>query len=150
MTRMAPLVGDAVLREMTRRLAAGVRPYDVGGRYGGEEFLIVFPGCNASNLVVGAERLRHCVADYPVETTAGQVSVTLSLGLGSAEQRDKETLDSDTFLHTADQALYTAKARARNRVESALATERAPPAPDLGRGNCVYDTLRRVQEILMS
>src|SRR5277367_566482 len=116
------LVGDAVLREVTRRLAAGVRPYDVVGRYGGEEFLIVFPGCNAANLVIGAERLRHCVADQKIETSAGQLSVTLSFGLASAEQGEKETLDSDTFLHTADQALYAAKARGRNRVESALAS----------------------------
>jgi two-component system, cell cycle response regulator len=116
------LVGDAVLREVTRRLASGVRPYDVVGRYGGEEFLIVFPGCNAANLVIGAERLRHCVADQPVETSAGQLSVTLSLGLASAEQGEKETLGSDTFLQTADQALYAAKARGRNRVESALAS----------------------------
>jgi two-component system cell cycle response regulator len=122
------LVGDAVLREVTRRLAAGVRPYDVVGRYGGEEFLIVFPGCNAANLVIGAERLRHCVANDPVETSAGRLSVTLSLGLASAEQGEKETLDSETFLQTADQALYAAKARGRNRVESALASSHASGA----------------------
>ena len=115
------LVGDAVLREVTRRLAAGVRPYDVVGRYGGEEFLVVFPGCNAANLVVGAERLRHCVADHPVETTAGPLSVTLSLGLASAEQGEKEILDCETFLRTADEALYAAKAGGRNRVETARA-----------------------------
>jgi two-component system cell cycle response regulator len=81
------LVGDAVLREVTRRLAEGVRPYDAVGRYGGEEFLIVFPGCTSANLILGAERLRHCIADQPVETTAGIIPVTLSLGLASAELR---------------------------------------------------------------
>jgi two-component system cell cycle response regulator len=116
------LVGDAVLREVTRRLAAGVRPYDVVGRYGGEEFLIVFPGCGAANLIVGAERLRHCIADQPVETSVGPIPVTLSLGLASVEQGEKETLDCEAFLHTADEALYAAKARGRNRVESALAS----------------------------
>jgi diguanylate cyclase (GGDEF)-like protein len=116
------LVGDAVLREVTRRLAAGVRPYDVVGRYGGEEFLIVFPGCGAANLIVGAERLRHCIADQPVETSVGPIPVTLSLGLASVEQGEKETLDCEAFLRTADEALYVAKARGRNRVESALAS----------------------------
>jgi diguanylate cyclase (GGDEF)-like protein len=116
------LVGDAVLREVTRRLAAGVRPYDVVGRYGGEEFLIVFPGCGAANLIVGAERLRHCIADQPVETSVGPIPVTLSLGLASVEQGEKETLDCEAFLRTADEALYAAKARGRNRVESALAS----------------------------
>jgi two-component system cell cycle response regulator len=119
------LVGDTVLQEVTRRLAVGVRPYDVVGRYGGEEFLIVFPGCNASNLVVGAERLRHCVADQPIETSAGQIAVTLSLGLASAEQGEQETPDCEVFLRAADEALYAAKARGRNRVEIAPAAQAA-------------------------
>jgi two-component system cell cycle response regulator len=123
------LVGDAVLQEVTRRLAAGVRPYDAVGRYGGEEFLIVFPGCSLDNLVVGAERLRHCVADHPIETSAGQLPVTLSLGLASVEQDEKETLDCETFLRSADEALYAAKARGRNRVETAPAPRAA------GQGN---------------
>jgi diguanylate cyclase (GGDEF)-like protein len=119
------LVGDAVLREVTRRLAVGVRPYDAVGRYGGEEFLIVFPGCNAVNLVVGAERLRHCIADQPIETSVGLLPVTLSLGLASVEQREKETRDCEAFLRSADEALYAAKARGRNRVETAPASRAA-------------------------
>ncbi len=115
------LVGDSVLQEVTRRLAIGVRPYDAVGRYGGEEFLIVFPGCTAPNLIVGAERLRHCIADQPVETSVGWIPVTLSLGLSSVEQGKNEPLDCETFLHGADEALYAAKARGRNRVESAPA-----------------------------
>jgi diguanylate cyclase (GGDEF)-like protein len=119
------LIGDAVLQEVTRRLAVGVRPYDVVGRYGGEEFLVVFPGCNAANLIVGAERLRHCIGDQPIETSAGQISVTLSLGLASVEQNEKETLACEAFLRTADEALYAAKARGRNRVEIAPASRAA-------------------------
>src|SRR5580658_4173638 len=111
------LVGDAVLQEVTRRLDAGVRPYDVVGRYGGEEFLIVFPGCTPANLAVGAERLRHCIADQLIETSAGPIAVTLSLGLASVEQDEKEMLDCETLLRIADEALYAAKARGRNRVE---------------------------------
>ncbi len=119
------LVGDAVLQEVTRRLAASVRPYDVVGRYGGEEFLIVFPGCTGPNLILGAERLRHCIADQPIETSVGQIPVTLSLGLASVEQDEKETLDCETFLRIADEALYVAKARGRNRVETAPSSRTA-------------------------
>jgi two-component system cell cycle response regulator len=119
------LIGDAVLQEVTRRLAVGVRPYDVVGRYGGEEFLVVFPGCNAANLIVGAERLRHCIADQPIETSVGQISVTLSLGLASVEPDEKETVDCEAFLRNADEALYAAKARGRNRVETAPASRAA-------------------------
>lgn len=115
------LVGDAVLQEVTRRLAACVRPYDSVGRYGGEEFLIVFPGCSAPNLIIGAERLRHCIADQPVETSVGPISVTLSLGLASAEPGEKEMIDCEVLLRIADEALYAAKAGGRNRVESAPA-----------------------------
>jgi diguanylate cyclase (GGDEF)-like protein len=97
------------------------RPAAVG-RYRGQEFLVVFPGCNAANLIVGAERLRHCIADEAIETSVGPIPVTLSLGLASAEQDDNETLDCEVFLRTADEALYAAKARGRNRVESAPAS----------------------------
>jgi diguanylate cyclase (GGDEF)-like protein len=111
------LVGDDVLRVVTKRLAESVRPYDAVGRYGGEEFLVVFPGCNAANLIIGAERLRRCIADQPIETSVGQIPVTLSLGLASVEQDETQTLDCETFLRNADEALYAAKARGRNRVK---------------------------------
>jgi two-component system, cell cycle response regulator len=113
------LVGDTVLQEATRRLAANVRPYDAVGRYGGEEFLIVLPGCNAFNLGVSAERLRHCIADQVIETSVGQIPLTLSLGLASVEQGEKKMLDCEMFLRHADKALYAAKDRGRNRVETA-------------------------------
>src|ERR1700730_16440958 len=83
--RHGHLVGDAVLQEVGHRLASGLRSYDSVGRYGGEEFLIVVPGCDALNLVVTAERLRHRIADQPFETSAGPVSVTVSLGLAAAQ-----------------------------------------------------------------
>ena len=92
------------------------------GHYRDQEFLVVFSGCNAANLIVGAERLRHCIADEAIETSVGPIPVTLSLGLASAEQDDNETLDCEVFLRTADEALYAAKARGRNRVESAPAS----------------------------
>jgi diguanylate cyclase (GGDEF)-like protein len=117
------MVGDTVLQEVTRRLAAGVRPYDAVGRYGGEEFFIVLPGCKASDLVVSAERLRHRIADSPIETSAGQLPVTLSLGLSSVEQGENRELNCETFLRTADEALYAAKDRGRNRVETAGAPQ---------------------------
>jgi two-component system, cell cycle response regulator len=116
------LVGDAVLQEVTRRLAASLRQYDAVGRYGGEEFLIVLPACSAPNLLISAERLRRCIADQPVETSAGQIPVTLSLGLASVEQGEKETPDCETFLRHADEALYAAKDRGRNRAETAAAS----------------------------
>jgi len=119
------LIGDAVLQEVARRLVPGVRPYDAIGRYGGEEFLILFPGCNLPSLVALAERLRLCIADRPIETIVGPISVTMSLGLACGEQFEKGASECETILRYADEALYSAKARGRNRVEAAIAPQAA-------------------------
>jgi diguanylate cyclase (GGDEF)-like protein len=115
------LVGDAVLQEVGRRLAAALRSYDSVGRYGGEEFLIIVPGCDALNLVVTGERLRRSIADQPIATSAGPVAVTISLGLAAAQVNESGLVESATLIRDADAALYTAKARGRNRVETATA-----------------------------
>jgi diguanylate cyclase (GGDEF)-like protein len=115
------LVGDAVLKEASRRLNTTLRSYDSVGRYGGEEFLIIVPGCDPLNLMVAAERLRHCIADRPMETSAGPVPVTLSLGAVAAQTNERESIDAEALLRAADEALYAAKANGRNRVESAPA-----------------------------
>jgi two-component system cell cycle response regulator len=112
------LVGDAVLHETGRRLASAVRSYDCVGRYGGEEFLIIVPGCDASGLDVSAERLRQAVSESPFEIADGQLAVTLSAGVVSARPNKLEMLDCAALLRAADQALYTAKANGRNRIAS--------------------------------
>jgi two-component system, cell cycle response regulator len=113
------MVGDVVLRESAHRMAASVRNYDWVGRYGGEEFLIVVPGCDADALGASAERLRASVAAPPVETTAGPVSMTLSIGIVSAMPPGPSALSVEKLLYAADTALYLAKANGRNRVETA-------------------------------
>ena len=57
--------GDAVLREAARRLKSAARRYDSVGRYGGEEFLIVLPGCDADDAAVQAERMREAIGGTP-------------------------------------------------------------------------------------
>ena len=113
------MVGDVVLRESAHRMAASVRNYDWVGRYGGEEFLIVVPGCDAEALLASAERLRACIADPPVETTAGPVPMTLSIGIVSAMPPGPSAPNLEKLLYAADLALYKAKANGRNRVEMA-------------------------------
>jgi two-component system cell cycle response regulator len=60
------LAGDDVLREATRRMGGAIRVYDSLGRYGGEEFLIVAPGCSTQDARVQAERLRTCISEQPI------------------------------------------------------------------------------------
>jgi diguanylate cyclase (GGDEF)-like protein len=113
------LVGDGVLQEVARRLASFVRAYDFVGRYGGEEFLAVMPSCSPSDLVNGAERLRCGIADKPIETSAGPIQCTISLGVASAPVGDRESSELEALLRVSDEALYLAKRNGRNRVEIA-------------------------------
>jgi len=119
------LVGDAVLREVSNRLLGSVRTYDFIGRYGGEEFLIIIPSCDPRDLRVGAERLRRSIADRPIETSAGSVASTISIGVASAPMADEGTSELEALLKVSDEALYQAKDNGRNRVEIALATRAA-------------------------
>jgi len=110
------LVGDAVLRELAKRLAASVRGYNFVGRYGGEEFLIVSQNCDAPAILSSAERLRQAVAESPMGGTAGDaIKVTVSVGVVSTAGGESGQ-DRLTILRAADCALYGAKSAGRNCV----------------------------------
>jgi two-component system, cell cycle response regulator len=72
--------GDEVLKEIARRLQSSVRSYDLVGRHGGEEFLVVLPNCSEIAALSRADALRTAVAE-PVQTSLGPVRVTLSIGV---------------------------------------------------------------------
>lgn len=109
------LAGDAVLREVAGRLRDVLRPYDSVGRYGGEEFLLVLPGCDCLVATTLAERLREHVANKPVQTEDGPITVTLSLGVASTMEENGTTTSTD-LLRVADGALYSAKHAGRNKT----------------------------------
>jgi two-component system cell cycle response regulator len=112
------LAGDMVLRETASRMMSVARPYDLIGRYGGEEFLILLPGCDATNTMSFAERLRERIGSQPYAYQQEQIRVTLSQGAISIQGGGK--MDSvQTILDAADMALYRAKNNGRNRVEMA-------------------------------
>jgi diguanylate cyclase (GGDEF)-like protein len=108
------LTGDAVLVEIARRLRRAVRSYDLIGRYGGEEFLILMPGCDVADSVANAERIRSSVISERVSLPEGDVRVTISAGVacGSGENSG----DVNGLIRIADTALYRAKAMGRNLV----------------------------------
>lgn len=118
------LVGDAVLKEIARRLADSVRPYDVVGRYGGEELLIALPGCDESGAVNFAERVRVAVCEKDIDTAEGPIGASVSLG--AAVFDGSSHLDPDTAVRSADAELYAAKQGGRNCVRVALIPDHAP------------------------
>jgi two-component system, cell cycle response regulator len=115
------LAGDTVLREVTRKMQTDVRPYDAVGRYGGEEFLVLLPGCNSSETRLKAERLREAIVKEPVVTASGILNVTMSVGGVATADWPNDT--PNQILQMADLALYRAKEEGRNRTVMAGAAE---------------------------
>jgi diguanylate cyclase (GGDEF)-like protein len=109
--RYGHLAGDAVLCEAAARMSAVSRCYDGLGRYGGEEFLVVLPGCDLAAAVAQAERLREAVAVPLFRMPDRDLPVTCSIGVACADGSSPEAL-----IRRADEALYQAKAQGRNQV----------------------------------
>lgn len=116
--------GDIVLKEAVRRAQIELRPYDVLGRYGGEEFMVLLPGCELRAGSVVAERLRKCLADAPFEVDSHKLAVTASFGIVCSAQPHTSL---EMLVDAADSALYRAKANGRNRIELAKAQSSSPP-----------------------
>ena len=110
------LVGDAALREVAARLNAVVRPYDVIGRYGGEEFMIAAAELDPQAACGFAERLRAGISSLPIKTSEATVRVTVSVGVATSHASPLWSLEK--LIRSADTALYRAKANGRNCVEA--------------------------------
>ncbi len=111
------LVGDEVLRGVVHRMSRQLRRYDALGRLGGEEFLILLIDCDRGQLETAAERIRGSVDERPVGTSAGLLSVTVSLGAAWVPGGRK--VSARQLLSAADRALYAAKDGGRNRLSMA-------------------------------
>jgi two-component system cell cycle response regulator len=104
-----------ILVEAARRMKEAVRSYDLVGRYGGEEFLVVSPDCDGQQIQLCAERIRSAMAEQPVLVLGSAIAITASVGTAVLVPRlntEKEALAA------ADTALYRAKSGGRNQVVS--------------------------------
>ena len=108
------LFGDEALREIVRRFRACLRVYDSVGRYGGEEFLLVLPGCDLMTTIIRADQIRTRVGDQPVNWSRTSRVVTVSMGVACALAGN---VDVESLLNQVDKGLYEAKRKGRNRVE---------------------------------
>ena len=108
--------GDTVLKEIAERLKSDLRPYDLAGRYGGEEFLLILPGCDLATGIRRADEIRRLVERNPISTGCGSRNLTVSMGVTVTPTTRGHSLA--TILQQADSALYAAKNNGRNRVEA--------------------------------
>ena len=106
------LVGDGVLHDVATRMVTGARSSDIVGRYGGEEFLILFEDATLDTTRDLAERIRIRVLADPFIEDSAKLFVTVSLGVAEARAGDS----AESLIRRADQAMYEAKAAGRNRV----------------------------------
>jgi len=105
--------GDSALRHVVEQIQSLLAVDQVLGRYGGEEFLLILPGCDATAAMERAEHIRQQVADTPIQLDGIRLQLTLSLGVAALVLGLE---DLDELLKLADQALYAAKHEGRNRT----------------------------------
>ncbi len=118
------LIGDKALRAVTDALQSQLRGYDLAGRFGGEEFVVLLPQAREQDALNVAERLRAHIAGLSVpvddgDESAGCVRLTISVGVASLDGESRELTD---LLAAADAALYHAKETGRNKTHVISAT----------------------------
>ncbi|MBV9384243.1 MAG: GGDEF domain-containing protein [Streptosporangiaceae bacterium] len=128
------LLGDQVLREIAGALTSVLRDYDLAGRFGGEEFVMLLPQTRAVDAFRIAERVRAHISRLPIYAAGGteRVPVTVSIGVAALDAGSRRELPE--LLAAADAALYSAKASGRNQVQM-ISTSRGlsaarPAVPD--------------------
>jgi diguanylate cyclase (GGDEF)-like protein len=128
------LLGDQVLRDIASAMTEVLRDYDLAGRFGGEEFVMLLPQTRAVDAFRIAERVRAHIAKLPIyaEGDADRVPVTVSIGVAALDAGARRELTE--LLAAADAALYRAKASGRDQVQM-ISTSRGlsairPPADD--------------------
>ncbi len=116
--RYGHIAGDKVLSEVAKRLKKHVRGPDMIARMGGEEFMIVLPDVDAETAHNAAQRLRKAVMEHPISLgeDKGAIPITISIGIAMTGSNPKKITPLEALIQRADQALYRAKARGRNRV----------------------------------
>jgi diguanylate cyclase (GGDEF)-like protein len=110
------LIGDEVLRHVADAMSGLLREYDLAGRFGGEEFVMLLPQTRAPDAFKIADRVRAHIARQPIPTTGGEpVPVSVSIGVAALDAGSSRELTE--LLAAADAALYRAKASGRNQVQ---------------------------------
>ena len=109
-------VGDEVLKAVARLYKETIRSTDLVARYGGEEFAIMMPETELQDAITFAEQVRALIENTSVDTQAGPLKITISLGVASVPRSQVTT--AKELIVAADRALYRAKKNGRNQVQA--------------------------------
>ncbi len=109
-------VGDFILSEFSKIIQENIRQYDILARYGGEEFVVLLPETTIEDALVVAEKLRSIIEQTPFQDNREKYYITASFGLANCTPATEDNFSKNTFINQADQALYEAKEKGRNRV----------------------------------
>jgi two-component system, cell cycle response regulator len=119
-----------VLKQVARLYESSVRSTDLVARYGGEEFAVMMPETELEDALVLAEKIRSLIESSPIDTQAGPLPITVSMGVASVPR--SKIHSAKELIIAADKALYRAKKSGRNQVQAemrrgGLARETRPP-----------------------
>jgi diguanylate cyclase (GGDEF)-like protein len=111
-------VGDKVIQYLAQSMVSNLRSFDIVGRLGGEEFALILPEPSSADALKIANRLREIIeqSDAAESATGKPIHITVSIGVASMKEGDPSF---SNLLGKADEALYDAKSKGRNRVEFA-------------------------------
>jgi diguanylate cyclase (GGDEF)-like protein len=121
------VIGDFVLRHVAGRIKAAVRDFDMVGRFGGEEFVIIMADATLQVAQNIAERVRQVVMDTPLHLKEFSIRITISLGVAMLMEDERK----ESLLERADAAMYEAKKAGRNRVRMAVSDGGSGNLPEL-------------------
>ncbi len=119
--------GDRILASFANTVRTALRPNDLFGRYGGEEFLVVLPGASVETAYVVAERVRKAFAENHRFFNGSPLNATVSAGVASIST----TSDMNEIVASVDRAMYAAKHNGRNRVECAINHDTVGPCSNI-------------------
>jgi len=116
--------GDHVLTVVATTLASNLRPTDLVARFGGEEFVIIFPDTEIDQAKLASDRVREAIAEEKLSTSEGVELPCVTISMGVAQLTSGQTVPG--LLKTADSAMYRAKEAGRNRVLVAIESDHKP------------------------
>jgi diguanylate cyclase (GGDEF)-like protein len=107
--------GDDVLCEIARRISLAVRQYDIPGRFGGEEFIVVLPHVSRAEVMTVAERINTQIYEEPFLVGGASKIISVSIGIAWSEAKEG-TVGMEQILKLADAGLYAAKEQGKNMI----------------------------------